>query len=157
VLITYCISIGLKAELNRTASSHWELLNTLEILNLVLRSIFVYDTLLFWIDDFDSYWNSGWFITDFICTMIIFIPDIIFAEMPYWMNSLHVFAVIKIIVRVESLCTIVVTILNSLWSMVYIIMFIFMFGTVYAHLGINLFADYSKAQVQGLMFQDFFR
>lgn len=129
------------------------------MLNVVLRCIFVYDIVLFWIDDFAKYWESGWLITDFICTILIFIPDIFASngDMPYWINALHIFAVIKVIVRIESLCTIVLTILHSLGSMAYIIMFILMFGVVYAHLGINIFSDYSKSQVRGLLFQDYFK
>ena len=77
-------------------------------------------------------------------------------SLPTPAKVLRILAVFKLIARVESLRTITMTIFQALQTMSFIIIFICMFGFVFAIIGINLYEDYTQSEVSGLLFQDFF-
>ncbi len=69
---------------------------------------------------------------------------------------MRIFAIFKLVARIESLRTIIMIIFQALQTMAYIILFIAMFGLVFSIVGINLYEDYTKSEVSGLLYQDYF-
>lgn len=160
MILWYSLNVGIKAGLQQDYEPNWIWFQVINTTNLCHNSVFIIDILLKWMDDFKKYWISSWNVTDFIVTVLVLLPNIfgLFAgNQPEWLNFLHVFAIIKIVVRFESLRTVVITFVQAMKSMKYLILFILLVAIVYTNLGINIFADYVKAERSDLHYQDFFR
>ncbi|KAJ3275411.1 Cation channel sperm-associated protein 2 [Terramyces sp. JEL0728] len=162
LVFVYSINIGFMAEYFQQQEQYYYSLGIIPLINTAILCTLAMDILLYWIDDFSGYWNNRWRIFDFIITVGVFGPNIYNLMFGYstaaskYTCVVQVLVVPKIIVRMESLRTIVVTIFQALQSMNFIILFIILAATMYANLGVNLYEDYVHSTNIGLVYQDYF-
>jgi cation channel sperm-associated protein 2 len=158
-IVLHGVNVGIMAQFQMQSSLYYSTLQKLEVLDACLLSMFVIDGIIHLLDDWYTYITDGWNILDIGITITIILPgilELIYGVISNPIRALRILSIIKIIIRSESLRTIVITISQAIQSMNYIIMFIAMVGTWFAHVAIYLFSDYVNAEIDGLVFQDYF-
>jgi cation channel sperm-associated protein 2 len=148
-IVLHGVNVGIMAQFQMQSSLYYSTLQKLEVLDACLLSMFVIDGIIHLLDDWYTYITDGWNILDIGITITIILPgilELIYGVISNPIRALRILSIIKIIIRSESLRTIVITISQAIQSMNYIIMFI----------AIYLFSDYVNAEIDGLVFQDYF-
>ncbi|KAJ3373253.1 Cation channel sperm-associated protein 2 [Kappamyces sp. JEL0680] len=160
IIFLHAITIGVLAQYDYYAPLHYDTIASLNIVGAVCVCAFVNDIILHWVDSIEGYFTDWWNVFDFVITAVLIAPTFISLYTPPTalspaLKTLKILSVFKLITRTDNLRTIIITILQALQSMTYVVLFIGMFGIVFAHIGINLYSDYVTSEAHGLLFQDY--
>ncbi|KAI8804223.1 Ion transport protein-domain-containing protein [Cladochytrium replicatum] len=163
VIVLNCIFIGISAELMDYEKDYWGLFQFMRILDVFSIIIFAIEILLKWVDNFESFWHDGWNISDFAITVISALPELIdllgtsntgtFGKVAAELRTLRILRSLKAIVRFGTLRIIILTILQGLKSMAFIMLLIIIVAYIFAVTGVNLFESYTESTLPNLQFQ----
>ncbi|KAI8926773.1 Ion transport protein-domain-containing protein, partial [Entophlyctis helioformis] len=147
-----------------TVGEHWFIFQAVSIVNQLCLIIYYLDILLKWIDDFSAFWKEEWNIADLCIDIIITIPEVVswlniyphFSDQNAALTAMRVIAAFKLVMQFETFKIIIVTIIEAINSMAFLMLFVFMFTVAYAIIGTTLYEEYSRSSMKGLVYQDYF-
>src|SRR6218665_1710636 len=169
VLVVNTIILGLQAD-HGGPSTPAAILVCFEVIDILALLIFVTEIAFKWIDDFVAFWTNNWNIFDFIVTAFCLVIEVIRfisiatespsnpSDLAYTAQSLRSFRILrslKLISRFKDAREITVCVTNAVRSIIFISALMFIFGFIYAVVGVTFF-DYSKFSPTELDFPNAF-
>ena len=71
LIILYCISIGLQADLALNPFANYQIIRILTTIDMIFLSMFIYDTILHLIDNAEDFFQDYWKVFDMILNIIV--------------------------------------------------------------------------------------
>ncbi|XP_071400433.1 cation channel sperm-associated protein 2-like, partial [Centroberyx affinis] len=135
------------------------------ILNWCVLTSFIGEFLLRWVDDFCRFWKSTWNIFDFIVTMVSLLPELIMAFRPdtarlqvmQLLRQFRMLRCLKIIPRCTQARLIMLPLTRSFKAIGNILALMMIFATIYAVVGVELFRNFSRSEMEDLAFNNSFK
>jgi cation channel sperm-associated protein 2 len=136
----------------------------MRILDLFALVVFILEMMLRWIDNFWNYWKDPWNILDFVVTLMVLHPNLTYQSLvpeiivafersgsetsslsiiAHELRALRIIRTLKMVVRFGSLKIIILTIIQAIESMSYILLLIVIIVYIYAVIGVNLYRPFT--------------
>ncbi|EPZ34913.1 hypothetical protein ROZALSC1DRAFT_28316 [Rozella allomycis CSF55] len=157
LILLNSVLFALEVELSSQQKDYWVLFQAIQLIDIISIIFFYIEVVLMWTDNFKAYWKNGWNIFDLTLLSLSTLPRLfdLFAygsSLSAASENLRIFRVVrclKIVTKFDSLKVIVLTLLGTMRSMMFILLLLFVVAYIYAILAINLFDTSGRSKISG--------
>uniref|UniRef100_A0A3P8ZDZ4 Ion transport domain-containing protein n=1 Tax=Esox lucius TaxID=8010 RepID=A0A3P8ZDZ4_ESOLU len=164
LIILNTVVLEIQAEVFDNMDPNLEILKLiLEMMDRYILAMFLVEFILKWMDDFWSFWKSTWNILDLATTLLSIIPEILKLFKSVSTANLEIVTLLKKFRILRSLKLVSkfrqtrLIILAALKAMTFIFLLLLMFAYIFAVFGVALFDSYSRSNVEGLVYNMYFK
>ncbi|XP_019896019.1 cation channel sperm-associated protein 2 isoform X2 [Esox lucius] len=167
LIILNTVVLEIQAEVFDNMDPNLEILKLiLEMMDRYILAMFLVEFILKWMDDFWSFWKSTWNILDLATTLLSIIPEILKLfksvstanlEIVTLLKKFRILRSLKLVSKFRQTRLIILAALKAFKAMTFIFLLLLMFAYIFAVFGVALFDSYSRSNVEGLVYNMYFK